>query len=312
MKNLFSKRTLILTNFTLFFFLTLGLNARTRTNGTANPFEVDQAAPKQIPGMKLVWHDEFDKDGKPDASNWAYEYGFVRNRELQWYQPQNAYCEEGRLLIKGKKERVDNPYYNPQNSDWRTNSEYANYSSSCLITKGLQEWTGPGYYEFRARIDTTGGAWPAIWLLGTNSNWPFCGEIDVMEFYRINNISTILANAAWGSNDDYSGEWDSAKTPISELLKKDPDWVKKFHIWGMKWDKTTIQISIDGTIINTIELNKTINPDGTNPFLGDQKYYILLNLAIGSNGGTPMDSKFPITFEVDYVRVYKNDSYLTN
>ena len=32
---------------------------------------------------KLVWSDEFDKDGRPDK--WAYENGFVRNEELQWY-----------------------------------------------------------------------------------------------------------------------------------------------------------------------------------------------------------------------------------
>jgi hypothetical protein len=32
--------------------------------------------------------------------------------------------------------------------------------------------------------------------------------------------------------------------------------------------------------------------------------YILLNLAIGSNGGIPDDSAFPLKYKVDYVRVY--------
>ena len=39
----------------------------------------------QVPEeYKLVWSDEFDVDGEPDQNHWAYEYGFVRNQELQW------------------------------------------------------------------------------------------------------------------------------------------------------------------------------------------------------------------------------------
>ncbi len=32
---------------------------------------------------KLVWSDEFEADGEPDQKHWVYEYGFVRNQELQ-------------------------------------------------------------------------------------------------------------------------------------------------------------------------------------------------------------------------------------
>lgn len=48
-------------------------------------------------GYKLVWSDEFEKDGIPDAKNWTYEHGFVRNEELQLYQPENAFCKNGFL-----------------------------------------------------------------------------------------------------------------------------------------------------------------------------------------------------------------------
>ena len=30
---------------------------------------------------KLVWSDEFTKDGRPDSTVWNYEQGFVRNHE---------------------------------------------------------------------------------------------------------------------------------------------------------------------------------------------------------------------------------------
>ncbi|HDR68526.1 MAG TPA: glycoside hydrolase family 16 protein [Bacteroidaceae bacterium] len=271
----------------------------------ADPYKTDPEGPGKIEGMQLVWNDEFNIDGQPDPGKWGNEYGFVRNRELQWYQPQNAICKNGSLLIEGKKERIANPDYHPSGRDWRTNREYAEYSSSCLLTRGLHEWPVFGYFEIRARIDTTRGSWPAIWLLGTRGRWPHCGEIDIMEFYRIDGEPTILANAAWGSEKKFRGEWDTAKVPLRKFLDSDPDWVKKFHVFSMHWDRETIQIYIDGSLINKIPLDQTVNPDGSNPFRDNNPHYILLNLALGSNGGEPDDDNFPITFEVDYVRVYQ-------
>ena len=45
------------------------------------------------PEYQMVWHDEFDNDGPPDPANWDFERGFVRNQELQFYQPDNAVCK---------------------------------------------------------------------------------------------------------------------------------------------------------------------------------------------------------------------------
>jgi beta-glucanase (GH16 family) len=126
-----------------------------------------------------------------------------------------------------------------------------------------------------------------------------------MEFYRTKKGTTILANVAWGSNEKLNGEWDSDKKGLNYFLKKDPDWVNKFHVWALKWNADNIQIFIDNELINEIDLEKTINPNGENPFTSDQKFYIILNLALGSNGGDPSTSDFPIKFEVDYVRVYQ-------
>src|ERR1039458_8202945 len=53
---------------------------------------------------KLVWSDEFDTIGAPDPANWNYERGFVRNNEQQWYQPENAFCTNGLLVIEARSE----------------------------------------------------------------------------------------------------------------------------------------------------------------------------------------------------------------
>ena len=69
--------------------------------------------------MSLVWADEFNKPGPPDPTNWTFERGFVRNEELQWYQPENASCRDGMLVIEARRERLANPSYDPNSSSWR-------------------------------------------------------------------------------------------------------------------------------------------------------------------------------------------------
>jgi len=267
-----------------------------------DPFRPDFSSPPVMAGLTLVWNEEFNEEGKPHPSSWRYEIGYVRNQELQWYQPDNARCTGGLLLIEGRKQRIKNPYYIAGSKDWRKARQYTEYTSSSIQTRGLHEWK-LGRFEIRARIDTSSGAWPAIWTLGLKGSWPSNGEIDIMEFYRIKGIPTILANFAWGTGKQDVAKWDDLKKPLSDFTSRDPDWVKKFHVWRMDWDSLSIRLYLDNLLLNDIRLIETVNPDGTNPFL--QPHYLLLNLAIGSNGGDPSKSKFPITFEVDWVRVYQ-------
>jgi beta-glucanase (GH16 family) len=269
-----------------------------------DPFSSDSGKPRKIKGMKLVWNDEFNIIGKPDPANWVYEKGFVRNHELQWYKEENASCKNGVLLIEGRREKVRNTDYSSGSTDWRSNREFAEYTSASIQTSGLQQWQF-GRFEIRARIDTTCGAWPAIWTLGVSGEWPSNGEIDLMEFYRIKGVPTILANFAWGTNQRWVAKWDDLKKPLSDFTVNDHDWAKKFHLWRMDWNKDSISLFLDDMLLNSTSLAKTINPDGFNPFL--LPHYILLNLAIGENGGDPSKTKFPIKYEVDYVRVYQKE-----
>jgi beta-glucanase (GH16 family) len=258
--------------------------------------------PVEIPGMRLVWAEEFSKKGKPDPKNWTFEKGFVRNEELQWYQETNANCKKGLLVIEGKREKIQNPNFHIYSKGWKTNREFAEYSSSSINTQGLHEWLY-GRFEIRARIDTTMGSWPAIWTLGTSQPWPSNGEIDIMEFYRVGGISTILANVAWGTDKRNVAKWHTERVPFSKFLKSDPKWSKKFHVWRMDWTPESIKLYLDNELLNTTLLSETVNPDGSNPFT--KPHYLLLNLAIGGNGGNPANAMYPIKYEVDYVRVYQ-------
>jgi beta-glucanase (GH16 family) len=248
-------------------------------------------------GYKLVWSDEFDVDGRPNSANWRYENGFVRNEEDQWYQPDNATVQGGVLVIEARREQKLNPNYQAGSTDWKRNRQYAEYTSSSLITSGLHSWQY-GRFEMRGRIDTRAGMWPAWWTLGNSGEWPSNGEIDIMEFYN----GRVLANVACGTSTRYTAKWDSVTKAISSF--NDPQWSSKFHVWRMDWDDTKIDLYLDDALMNTTNLADMLNPNGMSPFM--QPAYMILNLAIGgTSGGDPTNTTFPARYEIDYVRVFQ-------
>ncbi len=276
----------------------LGIRAAQNNSRLRVRCGADSHAP-QTEDWKLVWADEFDKEGRPDPRNWTNETGFVRAKEYQWYQSENARCENGLLVIEGRSERKRNPNYDPNGKHWRYKREYADYTSASLTTEGLHSWLY-GRFEMRGRIDTRSGLWPAFWTLGAKGEWPSRGEIDIMEYYR----GLLMANAAWSSKTNGVPEWNVVRTPIGDF--HDPDWSKKFHVWRMDWDETSIRLYVDDILLNAIDVAKAFNGDleARNPFR--QPHFLILNLAIGGkNGGDPSKTEFPARFEVDYVRVFQ-------
>jgi beta-glucanase (GH16 family) len=267
-----------------------------------NSYKPTKKTPQIVDGKKLVFSEEFNYTGKPDSTVWNYEQGFKRNKELQWYQSDNANCSGGRLLIEGRKSNFPNPNFSSESTDWRKNRETVDYTAASITTSKKKQWLY-GRFEVRARIDTAMGSWPAIWLLGSGREWPACGEIDMMEFYRYKGEPVVLANVAWSGKGRHNPIWDNYRKPLSELLAKDKKWPQKYHVWRMDWTPTEIRLYVDNELYNTTLLSQTINADGINPFT--KPMCILLNLALGSNGGTPDPSKSRFVYEVDYVRVYQ-------
>ena len=250
-------------------------------------------------GYTLVWSDEFDVAGAPDPKNWTFENGFVRNQESQWYQPQNARVLNGLLVIEARRERAANPRYEPGAADWRRSRQFAEYTSASLLTRGLHSWQY-GYFEMRGRIDTRPGLWPAWWTLGNSGQWPHGGEIDIMEYYR----SMLLANVAWGGPTAYRPIWDDVRKPLASFA--DPAWSGKFHVWRMLWDERSIRLSVDDVWMNDVDVEQTVNQDGSGVNPLRRPHYMLANLAVGgTNGGDPSSTAFPARFEIDYIRVYQ-------
>lgn len=309
------------TNALMFFFNVKYVEPET---GPAYLPDPEEAPETLSSGMKLMWNDEFNYAGVPDPDVWRFEEGFQRNQELQWYSDQNGTCDGEVLVITGKRERVKNPNYQAGSSEWKLNREYADYTSSSIITKNYR--FRKGTMIVRAKIPTASGAWPAIWTTGGSSDgwcweWPLGGEIDILEYYYVNGVQSVHANACWASDTRWSGKWDSYNRPVSNFIALDANWANKYHIWRMDWEDDYIKLYLDDELMNEIDLSQTNNGTGglsewwrgswRNPFTDEGNddegfgQQIFLNLALGGNGGSPAIAEFPLKYYIDYVRVYQ-------
>ena len=277
----------------------------TVSSESASAPKADPFAPNPPAGMKLVWSDEFNVDGRPDPANWTYETGYVRNHEAQWYRPESAEVRDGCLVITG--EHHDQPLPNPRGAGGRFgfggDNRPIEYTSACLITKGLHSFQF-GRIEARVKAPLMEGSWPAFWTLGVSENWPSCGEIDIFEYYK----ETVLANFCWSAaGGQWSPEWSTVRIPLGDYRKDDPEWADKFHVYAMDWDENRIVLSVDGRAVNHSSIAGVKNAryrSVENPFR--QPHYLLVNLALGGdNGGDVTKVPFPVHMYVDYVRVYQ-------
>ncbi|MDE6793986.1 MAG: glycoside hydrolase family 16 protein [Muribaculaceae bacterium] len=267
------------------------------------------------PGYKLVFAQEFSEDGAPDHEIWNFEQGFCRNQEDQYYNgDKNSYIQDGVLVIEGKyvkDEKIPNPRYDRYDKTWPSRiGKYLTWTSGSMQTKG--SWDGGytwnyGIYEVRAKVPQYVGSWPAIWSTGMQHEWPYGGEIDIMEYYG----NCIHANVCWGNGGRWSGNWNS-KTVHDNVLGE--GWGDEYHIWRMIWDYDHMELWCDDMLVNNIDLNTTYNaiPDGDydhgngcNPFR-DVRHMLWLNLALGGqNGGSLENTPRPLRYLIDYARVYQ-------
>jgi DUF1680 family protein/beta-glucanase (GH16 family) len=253
---------------------------------------------------KLVWSDEFDEPGLPNPARWSYETGFIANNEAQFYtsaRKENARVENGMLIIEARKERWNNPFYDPArkaSGRGRRNVEAAEYTSARLTTRGKAAWTY-GRIEVSAKLPAGRGTWPAIWMLGTNireAGWPACGEIDIMENVGFE-PGVIHANIHTKKYNHVAKTNKGDKISIADASEA-------FHVYAVDWDAKQMDFFVDG------QKYLTYHNEGSGPAAWpyDKDQFLILNLAIGGDWGGQKgidDSIFPQQLVVDYVRVFQ-------
>lgn len=244
---------------------------------------------------KLVWSDEFDYYGPVSDAKWFHQTllpiaGGWYNGEQQHYTNRidNSYVSSSTLKIVAKKES-----FTDQNVT-------KSYTSARLNSKFKFKY---GRIEFRAKLPSGVGTWPALWMLGSNIDengafwdnqglgttpWPACGEIDIMEH--------------WGSNQNYVQS--AIHTPSSYGATVNlggqiiPTASNDFHVYALEWSPEKLVFSVDSVVHYTY--NPAVKNSSNWPFDADQ--YLLLNIAIQQNISA---SFLQSTLEIDYVRIYQ-------
>ena len=166
------------------------------------------------PKWKLTWSDEFD--GKElDRTKWDFDLGngfytsdktFISgwgNNELEYYtdDSKNVFLKDGMLHIQAVKEKYKGCGY----TSARLKTRKADGSS--LFSQKY------GKFEFRAKMPTGKGVWPAIWMLPQKEKyggWAASGEIDILEAkgHEPNKVlGTLHFGSRWPANTHISKDY---------------------------------------------------------------------------------------------------------
>lgn len=261
-------------------------------NRTVN-FDVHKS---EVVYTTLVFSDEFEYEGSPDAEKWHHQVippsnGSWYNEEQQHYtnRTKNSFASDGTLKIVALKE------------EYSTEGSIKSYTSARLNSKFAFTY---GRLEVRAKLPSETGTWPAIWTLGANSNetgnyfgdqygnigWPNCGEIDILEQNGWDK-NNIISHFHWG--DKNTGDYKNAGGTISIS-----DASTEFHTYSIEWNSSMLKVSVDDELV--YELANTSDKPYNEP------HYLILNIAMGGTlGGNIPENFAEDTLEIDYVRVYQ-------
>jgi beta-glucanase (GH16 family) len=282
------------------------------------PVARQEAAGPPAAEWKLVWSDEFD--GKElDRTKWGFDTGngfwandgkvWISgwgNDELQYYttRPENAMVKDGMLHIRARKEAYERCAYTSARLKTRKRE------GAPLFTKTY------GRFEFRAKLPTGQGLWPALWMLPVEEKyggWAASGEIDVMEA-KGQEAGKVLGTLHFGSR------WPANTLVSKEYVLPDKGSIAQFHVYAVEWEPGEIRWYVDDHLYsvqtfwwssNKVDGGKgakPLNESELNPWPApfDQPFYLVMNLAVGGKflGNPDRTTAFPAEMVIDYVRVY--------
>lgn len=243
------------------------------------------AQPPARPGYDVAWYDEFDGNTL-DTSLWtAANTSITTNNSLQDYLPSRVLVSGGHLRILSQ----DIP------------SRGKPYRSGLVESKSFQK---EGRWDIRAKLPTSTGMWPAIWLLSDTNTmpWPSAGEIDIME-NRGNQPNLTSSAFHWGENGNGIFRHRFVDRPQTAVHNGTlQNYHDSFHTYSLEWDTDQLRFYVDDVH------HWTVRDDNVENFLTSDvaPMRLIINTAIGGDFLDDPDNTtvWPQTFEIDYVHVY--------
>jgi beta-glucanase (GH16 family) len=254
-----------------------------------NATTLDAQQPPERSGYDVAWFDNFDSNSL-DSTIWtAGNTNSPTNFSQQDYLPGQVSVSGGSLRILSEN----------------IGSRGLPYRSGLVETKAYQKY---GRWDIRAKLPTSKGMWPAIWLLSDTAAapWPSEGEIDIME-NRGDQPNLTSSAFHYGVNGGGNFEHNfvfNEQTSVQDSSLV--DYHDSFHTYSVEWDPTQIRFYVDDVH------HYTVRDSDVDGFLSNDvgEMRLILNTAIG---GTFLDNPdgstvWPQEFEIDYVHAYTKSS----
>ena len=161
---------------------------------------------------------------------------------------------------------------------------------------------GFGRVEVRAKFDVAQGFWPAIWMMpqvNQSIDWPYGGEIDIMEHFRDNPFVNNTVHS------HYTVHLGKRNRPSHVAYPKYNE--GEYNTYGMERFHDSLVFFVNGKrTLNYPRYRKGV--DGQFPF-DMQDYYLILDAQLGRDRSPYIDTtKLPVELRIDYVRYYELDT----
>jgi len=159
-----------------------------------------------------------------------------------------------------------------------------------------------GRIEVRAKMPRGDWLWPAIWMLPRNwpyGLWPASGEIDIVES-RGNDDFGTLGNQYGGTTLHWGPFWPHNRYDLTHAEYGPSGFADDFHTWRIDWTADKMEAYIDDVLQLTVDPGSNFWDFGGFDSIGDidkiwstgekmapfdQKFYLILNLAVGGTNG---------------------------
>lgn len=242
------------------------------------------ALPYEHDRYVLVWSEDFNKP-ELDSSIWEK----IRRGNGRWdrymsNEDRLYEIKKGKLILWGIVNNI-------------VPSDTAQYLTAGVWTRYKKGFKN-GRISIRARVPRAQGAWPAIWLMPNDSsyNWPYKGEIDVIEHLNKDNI--VYQTLHSGYIDRENGK----NTPPSQVQAKINS--KKWNVYTVDFDDEFIRMYVNGK--KTFEYPNLTDKYGNSQFPFYRELHLIISMQMSGPWAGAVDPRdFPAKLEIDWIKYYE-------
>lgn len=235
----------------------------------------------KLDGWNLIFLEEFENN-EVDGSVWSR----ITRGSSDWNNtmsddPRLVKIKNGILHLVGMEN--DNIEQNP-----------SPYITGGLRSRGKYSFLY-GKIQIKAKFKSAKGAWPALWMIGTEKPYPESGEIDLMEHLNFDDKVYQTIHSA------YTLQIDKTNTPpkggVAPIERND------WNTYGCEWDEQKLVFTVNGKTTHTYP---RMPSKGEKQWPFNQPFFMILSMQIGGQWvGEAEPSHYPAQMEIDWIRIFK-------